>query len=431
MFPSADLYNGGLVDPGPGGNNWSQESLTGIKGYIDTRRTINERTIRQMSECAKMWEGFIKKGNIDPFLMREAIRGNPPDWVFPKLHRMAPSIFNEAMTTGDFTLLSTAAMGRMIQANYATVPNTYSTVCRINRDVPDFKLTERDYVYNGEGPYFRVGETSAFNRGKVDMGSYSYRVYKYEKGMGLSWEAVINDDKGIFTSIPQRLAIGGVRTVELYYLQLIANAAGPHPSMYGAAIPLLQGGTIDNRINVGGVVNAPLTFNNLILATGAFMNMATAEGRPIDVSADNLIVLVADGVLYQTLLALKNAISIDSSTLFGASAGLTVTTRNWMGSFTPVYAPELRNILTSNAATSWWIFAKPGGSEPALELGFLSGFDTPQMYRKASNTQRISGGVVQEQGDYDTMQTEVKGLIVFGGTRIDPRITMASNGTGA
>lgn len=425
------MFTGGPVDPGPGRENWSQESLTAIQGFSNTRRLITERNIVQMAECAGVWEHFVQRGNIDPFLMREALSGQVRDWVFPALHRMAPSIFNEAMTTGDFALLSTATMGRMVAANYAGVPNTYTTVCKIRRDIQDFKLIEADFVYNGEGPYFRVGETSAFNRGKVDVGSYTYRVYKYEKGMGLSWEAVVNDNRGLFTSLPQRLAVGGSRTVELYYLQLIANASGPHPSMYGAAIPLLTGGTVDNRINVGGVVNAPLTFNNIILATGAFMNMATAEGRPIDVSADNLIIMVADGVLYQTLLALKNALSIDSSTVFGASAGLTITTRNWMGSFTPVYAPELRNIMTSNAATSWWIFAKPGGSEPAIEVGFLSGYDTPQLYRKASNTQRISGGIVQEHGDYDTMQTEIKGLIVFGGTRVDPRITMASNGTGA
>jgi hypothetical protein len=29
------------------------------------------------------------------------------------------------------------------------------------------------------------------------------------------------------------------------------------------------------------------------------------------------------------------------------------------------------------------------------------------------------------------MATELKGLVVFGGTTVDPRMTMASNGTGS
>jgi hypothetical protein len=41
----------------------------------------------------------------------------------------------------------------------------------------------------------------------------------------------------------------------------------------------------------------------------------------------------------------------------------------------------------------------------------------------------VGGGSADELGDFEIMGTEFKGLTVFGGTRMDARSTVASDGT--
>ncbi len=442
MFPTP--YAGGeVVNP----QLFTPEQLTKVPGFNKVRKELNAKRRVQISEATDLWGNFLN-GKINPFLMREAL--NPTeDFAYRELNRRAPAIFNEVMTRSDFTNLTTYVLDRLMMENYPTFPKTYDQICRVHGNVKDFRVVERWVTDNGEGVYQKVGETAGFNRTKEDTGKYTYQVFKYEKGDQISWEAVVNDDMGQFTDLPRRLALGGVRTIEQFYLSLIANASGPHPSFYGTAITATPSGsaTLKNIIDTSpyssgtytGTNNATLSVISLILATGIFMNQMTAEGRPIDIATDQLNVLVADGVLYQTLKNIINTNQIATTILGGTKAAgantfpdVTLMARNWIsGNINPIYAPELRNIMTSNAGTSWWLFAKPSLARPAIELGFLTGYDTPQLYRKLANTVRVGGGEsVDEFGDFETMATEFKGLVIFGGTRMDPRMTMASNGTG-
>jgi Mrp family chromosome partitioning ATPase len=70
-------------------------------------------------------------------------------------------------------------------------------------------------------------------------------------------------------------------------------------------------------------------------------------------------------------------------------------------------------------------------ARPSLELGFLNGFDTPQLYQKLPNTMRVGGGVDPLLGDFYTMDQEFKGLLVMGGTQGDGRSTVSSTGQAA
>ena len=87
---------------------------------------------------------------------------------------------------------------------------------------------------------------------------------------------------------------------------------------------------------------------------------------------------------------------------------------------------------SANGNTSWFIFADPAVGRPAVEVGFLAGFNEPQLYQKMSNTMRVGSGSPDEMaGDFSTMSTEYKGVIAFGGSRLDPKATVASNGSGS
>lgn len=429
MFPTYDSVK--VTD-------FSPQALTGVPGFNRAQKAKNAQRQIQVSECMTMWAEFLD-GKLSPHLMREALMPSD-EYAIERLSRIAPSIFNEAMGLGDFTNLTTYALDRMMERNYATYPKVYPQFCKVRNNIRDFRQVEKWVHDGGEGVYYAVGELEGFNRSRSKTAKATYGVGKYEKGMQISWEAVINDDMEIFRELPQRLVEGGVRTIEQFALSLVASSTGPNSSLYGSAIATLDGGTIDNRIkNAAATANVTLSIQNVLTALGAFMNQATYEGRPINLATDKIVIMVGDGVLYNTLMNIinLNQITTQLAAMGGKPSGtaggypdIALQGRNWISAnIQPVYAPELRNVVTSNLATSWWIFAQPA-TRTTVEVGFLNGYESPQLYRKLPNTARVSGGTVEELGDFEIMGTEFKGLVVFGGTRFDPRATMASDGTG-
>jgi hypothetical protein len=412
-------------------------ALINTDGFNRASRQANALHKLKLVEAARMWQGFMA-GEIDPFLMKEAFRPSR-DFAFDKLHRLAPTIFNEAMTRSDFTNLTTYVLDRMMLDNYGTFPFVYSQIAKVHRKVRDFRSVERWVTDGGERTWQVVGELEGFNRGKVDTSSYTYTVAKYEGGDQISWEAVINDDMDMFADIPKRLALGGGRTVELFFTKLIADANGPHASFYTSG----NKNIIDTSNYAGGSVNPVLNYNNLAGALAQFMNLKTSDGRPINAVSGSVNVMVGDGYLHQVLMNIINTQYIASTVAGGSKASSAVAydtqiqVKNWLsGRINPIYNPELVNIVTASGvlAKSWWIFAGNDGlsSRPAVEIGHLQGYDTPQLFRKLPNTVRVSGGgTVDEMGDFETMGTELKGMVVVGGTREDPKMTLASNGAGS
>ena len=157
--------------------------------------------------------------------------------------------------------------------------------------------------------------------------------------------------------------------------------------------------------------------------------MLDADGEPIMVEQAFMVVPPALEVTARNIL---NAVQIWATTVGGAS-GQEVHYDNWIGSTLQLaidpYIPVVAS--SANGNTSWFIFADPSVGRPAVELGFLNGFAEPQLYQKLANTIRIGGGADQTAGDFGTMSQEYKGVLAFGGTRLDPKATVASNGSGS
>jgi hypothetical protein len=103
---------------------------------------------------------------------------------------------------------------------------------------------------------------------------------------------------------------------------------------------------------------------------------------------------------------------------------------------TPVLDKYIRIVASSAAGnikdTMWGItYEQAGQPRPAVEFGVLRGFETPQVFQKLPNTQRVGGGVDPRLGDFLTMDTDYKAICVFGGTQVDGRSTVASTGSGS
>lgn len=358
-----------------------------------------------------------KAGKIQPYILMEAIAPRTPallraiDANYPGIIR-----FGEAHTTSDFPLLTGDIIDRMLLARYREYPAAWRTFCKIST-LNDFRSVRRLATDGLEGQWDDVAEQEEITYGDLAETGYSYAPKKYARGAKISFEALLNDDLGAFDDIPSRLGRGGARTVAKFATSLYIDTTGPHASLYTGGNANIV--TSNPALSIAGLQTAMTVLNNMV----------DADGEPITVEG---VILVVPPALEVTARNILNATQLLTTVVGGATNQELVTT-NWMSAnMTLVVDPYIPIVASaSNGATTWALFANPGVSRPALEVGFLRGFQEPVLYQKLANTTRVGGGVDQMAGDFDSMSQEYKGVIAFGGTRLDPKATVASNGSGS
>jgi hypothetical protein len=385
-------------------------------GFNPVTRRMSALHEARLDQAMQMWLDF-KEGRVNPVLMKEAFCPSDSD-LYAVLNRRYPMVFNESITTSDFDFLTDNMMNRLLMAAESPMPTTWKQIVRQNNNIRDFRQLTRYGVDGGMGVFLPVAEREGFDRMKVARTKYNYSVAKFELGFDMSWETVINDDLGALSDMPQRLLIGGDMTVEKFVTQLYVDANGPNASFFSVG---------NGNILTG---NPVLSQDALEKAVAKYLGFQDVDGIPI--MASGAILVVSSGADYVKATNWKNTLVTRMTTSLGA-AGREMEVRNWLAEkFDVMYNPWIPKIATTaNGSTSWFIFQRPEMGRPAIELGFLNGFSKPTLYRKASNTLSLGGGDVAGMGDFETMATEYKGLIVFGGTTIYPKAAISSNGSGA
>ena len=369
----------------------------------------------QVASAVALW-GDLINGRAPSYFLQEALAPRTPA-VCRAIEGNYPGIFREAMTRSDFPLLTGDVLDRMALGRYREFPSPWRSFFRVTQSLRDFRTVRRLKSDGLEGQWNAVPEQAEIEYGALTEGGYTYAPSKYAKAAKISFEALMNDDLSQFQAIPDRLGRGGARTVNKFATGLYVDASGPHASLY----------TVGNANKVTS--NPVLSVAALQTAWNILRSMLDADGEPIMVEQAFLVVPPALEVTARNIL---NAVQIWATTVGGAS-GQEVHYDNWIGSTLQLaidpYIPVVAS--TANGNTSWFIFADPSVGRPAVELGFLNGFAEPQLYQKLANTIRIGGEADQTAGDFGTMSQEYKGVLAFGGTRLDPKATVASNGSGS
>lgn len=318
--------------------------------------------------------------------------------------------FTEAMSTSDFPLLFADSLDRQLLGAYqATIP-TWSNYAR-RETVNDFRTVKRFATSGVRGRLAKVGELSEHERRSQTEAKYEYAVSRYEAGFALSFEAMINDDLNAFQRLPQDLADSVRDTEEAFVTELFCDASGPHATHFTAGnVNLLTG-------------NPALTRSALQTAITTLMKRTDANGNPIAVKGVRLVVgpglaLTAQEIVNATEYRAVNAngdVTIISGN--GIAANLGVDVNYWI----PAVA------TTANADTSWWVFAAPSGVRPAMVFGQLRGFEAPALFEKVPDMRRIGGGM--EMFSFNSASSEKKVMAVHGGTFVDVKMAVASNGS--
>jgi hypothetical protein len=320
--------------------------------------------------------------------------------------------FTEAMSTDLFPLLFADSLDRQMYGAYQAAPQSWRRYARRSM-VNDFREVKRFAGTGVRGLLNPVKELAEHERRTTEIAEFKYAVQKYEAGFGVSFEMMVNDDLEAFGRLPQDLAQSALDTEEWFATTIFAGPTGPNATYYNAGN--------DNVI----ASNAPLTRQNLQAALTRLMKRTDERGNPIVVTAVELVVgpgltMTANDIInateYRMVDASGNTTIISGN---GIAASLTVTTNFFLGTVTK-----------TNADTSWYLFANPTASaRPAIEIGFLRGYEQPALYERVPDMRRFGGGA-EVAWSFDFGDNEKKVQHILGGTFVDPRMTLGSNGTG-
>lgn len=414
-----------------------------VPGFSRVTREASARHQSRVLGAAEMWADF-REGRLDPFYMKQAFRLTESG-AFDLLCRRYPAVFRETMTSSDFNILTADVLDRELLADYTEVPIPVMPLVK-KATLGDFR-NKKIFMMDGmETPFSSVAEMQDLPLDDMSQRTpILYAPLKYEKGAKISWEAVINDDLGIFREVPQRLARGARRTVHKFITSLFASATGPNTTLFNTGGSTPQDyHNIVNIANGASANNPPLSISALNDAMTVFMRQLDTGGDPIEIPGR--MFLVVGPSLYVTAQNIMHQLSVDVNVMGGTSqssgSGATATlfngqrikVDNWIiGNMSVIMDPYLPIVVTSAGVqtTQWYIFADPASQgRPALEFGTLRGYETPQLYQKIADTARVGGGIVQELGDFVYMATMYKALMAFGGTQLDGRSAVSSTGQG-
>jgi hypothetical protein len=391
--------------------------------------------------AAEVWADF-REGALRPHYMMAAMSTNfqEDSGAFEYLCRRYPKVFRETMTTSDFSALTVDVLDRQLLADYREVPVPVMPLVK-SATLADFR-NKKTFIFDGmETPFKSVAELEDLPlRDLTPRTPILYAPLKYEAGGKVSWEAVINDDLGVFNDMSQRLARGARRTKWKFITNLYSSATGPNSNLYTSGFA--------NQIipaNGSSTTNPPLSVAALNDAMTVLLNQRDAGGDPIQIPGR--LFLVVGPSLMVTANNIMHQLSVDVNVMGGTVQGAGVTPTNtvynaqrvkvdnWIvQNMTVIVDPYLPIVTTSAGVklTQWYIFADPAEQgRYAIEIGDLRGYADPQLYQKVPNTMRVGGGVEPLLGDFRSMSTEFKALLAFGGTVMDGRSTVASTGQNA
>jgi hypothetical protein len=330
----------------------------------------------------------------------------------------------EALTTSDFPLLFGDVLDRMTLAGYREAPASWQNYAR-RRVVRDFRPAKDFSIDGGEGVLDEVGEQEQYPGRSLSESKYEITVKKYGARMPFSWESMVNDDLDALRDVPERFGKAARRTEERRATELFVDTNGPHASLYTAGNK-----NIINIANGGAANNPPLTISGLQDGLIVLSNLRDADGEPILIEAVELVVPPALEVVAQNIL---NALQLELVEA-GGVANQKLIAVNWMKNRMRLSINRYHPIVaaTANGSRAWYLFANPGNGRPAIQLGFLRGHEEPEIFIKEPNARRVGGGTIDPMdGDFDTDSIQYKVRHVTGGSRVEPKATVASNGSGA
>ena len=364
----------------------------------------------------------------------------------------------EAMSIGDFPNLFGDVIDRAVLANYQETPYTWNMIAN-EAEVNDFRPVKRFRVDGGTGLLGPTDPALTAFGGLVPLerganypedflqvpAPYTYELFKRGKRMPFYWETFVNDDLQAIKDTPARFGRGARREEEYFCTALFANNAtffnATNKNVVTAAL-----------VGDGGSDNPALSIHSLQRAMIVMMKQVDTTGQPISIEAMTLVVPPSLKVVAQNILKTDYVFMADQGGTVQIPGGSTnqmlaqmLHAMNWAKNIVRLAVNYYLPIIdTTFGNTGWYLFANPESGRPALEMGFLRGHKTPELFMKLPNAVAIGEGQMGPgpgvmpgtananpmEGDFDTDSIHYKVRTVKGGCLLDPLMAVFSTGVG-
>lgn len=279
--------------------------------------------------------------------------------------------------TSDLPSVLAAVANKSLRQAYLSAPRTFTPWAR-QASAADFKTINR--VNMSDAPVLeKVNEAGEFKRGAVTDGKETYQLATVGKVIGLTRQAIINDDLGAFTRIPALFANAAANyESDTVYGIITANAA------LSDGIALFHAS--HNNLTGTGTV---LSVASLGVARSLLRKQTTPQGAVMNLQPKFLIVpaaleTIANQYVSQNYVAAKSA---DYNPFAGALQVIS----------------EAR--LDANSATAWYLAADTAQID-TVEYCYLEG---------------QNGVYIETRQGFDVDGMEIKARLDFAAKAIDYR----------
>lgn len=328
-------------------------------------------------------------------------------------------LLQEASTMSDFPILFGNVLDRELLAKYTLAMPDWRSYIGVGTQ-KDFRASGQEVIgiFGLRGRLPKVVVRGPYTQDKeVGEGKVAITLSKFGRLFGLAWETVLADHElGAFNNVGGDLVEAALVTEFFEATSLIAAAAGPHASLYGAPITHpIDGASVTNKGTLG------LTAINLGTTVGLMRGQVDTDGNPILIAGFELVVPPAREI---DMLKILRSVSVPSD---AAGRDISVIRQMSITGHVNEYLPIIDT--SANKDTTWYLFARLASGQ-AVRLNFLAGRTSPELVLKAPNKVAVGGGAQGPlEGDFESDSILWRVRVIMGGTQIDPRLTFAQDGT--
>lgn len=363
---------------------------------------INSRHV----EAAKLLEGALKGDRMDKLKLQEGI------------------------ATSDLPELLVPTLNKILLEEYDATPRVWDQFAT-QLVVDDFRpvtfqaLKYDDAGEDNQGDTFRegslptVGEYDEYpTAGWFSVTEQTMQVKKAGQRIRFSWESIVNDGQiGLLERLPVELALKAAGKEDEEVTKQLVGTGGLNVTNFKAGNQNLLTG------------NPVLTLDSLEDAIEA-ANKQTYNGRQITpVTQFALVVPRALEMQARKILAVQE---VRTENTVGSIATTTIS-GNPIGSQVTIVVNDWLTKINSGAGAYWFLIPVPGQQlNPAVALGKLRGYESPELRIKSNGGLYLGGGEVpSREGSFDNDDWEMRIRHIATGGFIVPAGTMASTGAGS
>lgn len=320
----------------------AHRALGGRAPMTDNGRRFVGMTLMEMARSYLEQAGVRTEGMPRSELAQRALKMNHEQVRASYFTGTSMTRVGGMHTTSDFPGLLTDTTNRTLRQSYDAQPRTFTLWAR-RATAPDLRDMNRLRRGNA-GPLKKVREHGEYVRGTLQESKETYRVEKFGEIIGITEEAIINDDLNAFTDIAAALGAAAADTEsDVVYSVLLANAAMADgtPLFHANHGNLAGTGTAIDIANVGAGFSAMAIQRddqgnsalniapNFLLIPPALWTVAAQLTGAINPQQNNQV--VPQPIMGLTTISegrLQTGVTVDDVTYAGSAAAWYLVTNN-------------------------------------------------------------------------------------------------------